>query len=114
MDGPHAEGQIKTKADCRAVDSPKKNYRQICFVFFFAFHGKQKVFVCSFFGRIDGFSICSLILFDLYLRTQCKSSKLTLNSKDKEIVAPGTLIAFSNESNDRSKWCNCISKAQFL
>ena len=58
--------QIKPQADWRAVDSPK----QICFVCFFAFHGKENKFHCLFFGRIYGVrkplsvlsNLCNLII----------------------------------------------------
>ena len=41
------KGQIKPKADWRAIDSPKKqtNKQTICFVCFFAFHSKQNKFI---------------------------------------------------------------------
>ena len=58
------KGQLISKADWRAIDSPKK---QICFVCFFTLHGKQIKFVRSFFGRIYGSSICFSIFSELYL-----------------------------------------------
>ena len=44
------KGQIEPEPDWRAVDSTKKRMNLFCYIF--AFHGKQKKFVVSFFGRI--------------------------------------------------------------
>ena len=57
-----AKGQLISKADWRAMDSPKKTNGQICFVCFFTLHGKQIKFVRSFFGRIYGAPICISVL----------------------------------------------------
>ena len=58
------KGQIKPKADWRAIDSPKKQTnKQICFVCFFAFHNKQnKLFL----GRIYGIPKLFSVLSDFY------------------------------------------------
>ena len=62
-----AKGQLISKADWRAMDSPKKTNGQICFVCFFTLHGKQIKLVSSFFGRIYGSPICFSISSDLYI-----------------------------------------------
>ena len=72
----HAKGQIKPRADWRAIDSPKKRTNEFLFFllyspeiletwnFDFKFqvfpdgHGKKTKFVSSFFGRIYGAPIC--------------------------------------------------------
>ena len=46
------KGQIKPKADCRTVDSSKKQTNEIVLFAFFAFQSKLNKFVRSFFGRI--------------------------------------------------------------
>ena len=52
--GKITKDQVKPKADFQAVDSPKKMNGQICFVCFFACHGKQIKLVRLVFGRIYG------------------------------------------------------------
>ena len=58
------KGKLISKADWRNGFSQKMKGR-ISFVCFFTLHGKQIKFVCSFFGRIYGSSICFLTFFDL-------------------------------------------------
>ena len=53
------KGQIKRKADCRAIDSPKKQTIDF-FLFFFAIHGKQNKFVHSFLGESTARPNCFL------------------------------------------------------
>jgi hypothetical protein len=55
------KGQIKPKADFRAIDSPKKLMNKF-FLFLFCFQIK---FVCSFLGRIYKASILLSVLTDL-------------------------------------------------
>ena len=56
------KGQIKPKADLRAVDSPKKRTNEFVL---FAFHGKQNKFFRSIFGRIYGAPKLPFVLSDL-------------------------------------------------
>ena len=53
------KGQIKPKADWRAVDSPKNQTNE------FVFHSKQNKFIHSFFGRIYDAPKLLSVLFDL-------------------------------------------------
>ena len=59
------KGQLISKADWRAMDSPKKQTDEFVFVCFFTLHGKQIKFVRSIFGRIYGAPICFSKLTDL-------------------------------------------------
>ena len=52
------KGQLYSKTDWRAIDSPNKRIDE----FFFTLHGKQIKFVHSFFGRIYGAPICFSVL----------------------------------------------------
>jgi hypothetical protein len=62
-----AKGQLISKADWRAIDSPKKRMDElVLFAFLLFVHGKQIKFVRSFFGRIYYAPICFLVLSDLY------------------------------------------------
>ena len=64
-----AKGQIEPKAEWCAVDSPKK---QICF--FFAFHGTQNKFVCSFFWEKLGTAMVRFFMHQtLFYSVTCKS-----------------------------------------
>ena len=52
------KGQIKPKADWRAVDSPKKRMNEFGFFAVKSKKAKKNKFVHSFFGRIYGTPIC--------------------------------------------------------
>ena len=62
-----AKGQIKLKADWRAIDSPKKMNEQSCSFCQEKQKSKKKKFVYSFFGRI---SSAPIYLSDIFLRLE--------------------------------------------
>ena len=75
-----AKGQLISKADWRAMDSPKKTNGQICFVCFFTLHGKQIKFVLSFLGEPTAHQSAfrSLLTFTLFRRPCRKLTRLGL------------------------------------
>ena len=72
----------------------QKTKEQICFVCFFAFHGKQNKLICSFFGRIYGEPKLLLVFSNLQVNDKTISKilqifvafleKLNLNEVNRE------------------------------
>ena len=62
----HIKGQLISKADLRAIDSPKKRTDEFVLFAFFTLLSKQIKFVHMFFGRICGAPICFSVLSELY------------------------------------------------
>ena len=101
------KGQIKPKADWRAIDSLKKRTKRICFLFFAmkSREAKKKIF-CSFFRRIYCAPIClqfyltfvsSKMLGEFFilcgpLRIQMLNTRATINLScniDHKFYSPG-------------------------
>ena len=59
------KGQIKPKADWRAVDSPKKQTNEFVLFAFLLFMANKTNFFVRFFGRIYGAPNLLLVLSDL-------------------------------------------------
>ena len=60
------KGHLISKADLRAIDSPKKRTDEFVLFAFFTLLSKQIKFVHMFFGRICGAPICFSVLSELY------------------------------------------------